>query len=120
MLAVQVFANDNFNYSANVALDPMATWTVASHIVNLDYQNIIVSNSDIGVVTTTLTPIISTTPTAINYTYTLSANAAQTQSLFVNTVDPAERVLIIQTKFTSNTGLSFNANNVFLHIKNNF
>jgi hypothetical protein len=129
MFSVETFANDSFTYSANVALANDMTWSINSHCVTLDFMpvNIWQANSetnvwyptDIGTLTATLSPIVTATPNSINYTYTISANTFQTQTFVINGVNPTERVLIIQTKFTSNTGFSFNANNLFLRIKNN-
>ena len=143
MAAIKIFANDSLTYSSNVALDSTMSWTANSHCVNLDFNPILTwaantiataptiiettfdivptaeTATDIGYITTSLIPIVSTTPNNINYTYTLTAPPTQTQSLFLGSVDPAERILIIQTKFTSNTGSIFNANNIYLHIKNN-
>lgn len=120
MYAIETFANDSFSYSANVSLSNNMTWTVNSHCINLDFNKILdSSNSDIGFLSTTLSPIVTTTPNSINYTYTMTALPSQTKNLGLNGINPAERVVIIQTKFTSNTGLTFNVDDLYLRIKNN-
>lgn len=114
MYAIETFANDTFTYSSNIALANNMTWTAQSICVNLDFNTI-----SGGTLTTSLIPIVSTTPNSTNYTLNISAIPSQTANLINGSINPSERVIIIQTKFTSNTGLTLNANNVYLRVKQN-
>jgi len=125
MQQIITYANDSFLYSYNVSLANNQTWSANTHLINLDYMTILGANTantlqivDIGYLPTVLSPIITNLPNTINYSLTISANTIQTQELMANSVNPAERVLIMQTKFTSNTANVVVANNVYLKIRN--
>jgi hypothetical protein len=116
---IEIYVSDTLTYTSNVALSNTMTWTANSVVVNLDYNYILDANgNNIGILTSNLSPIITNLPNTINYLLTVTANSNQTSAFLANTVNPAERVLILQTQFLSNTGLVQHANSQFLRIKN--
>jgi hypothetical protein len=114
---IEIYVSDTLTYTSNVALSNTMTWTANSVVVNLDY-NLDANGNNIGILTSNLSPIITNLPNTINYLLTVTANSNQTSAFLANTVNPAERVLILQTQFLSNTGLVQHANSQFLRIKN--
>jgi hypothetical protein len=118
MFDVYIFAGSTLNYSINVALSNSLTWSVNTQICDLDYNLLIdQNNTNIGICQCNLVPITSNFPNSTNYTLNISANTYQTQNFMANSINPNERVLIIQTIFTSNTGIVQEANDLYLRVR---
>ena len=117
---IDAYANVPFTYTYNLGLDGSQTWTAQTIAVTLDYatiidaSNVVMSNLN----STLINQANANLPNPNNYTLTITANGYQMQQLGANSVDPNERVLIVQTLFTSNTGSALQANNLYLRIKN--
>lgn len=74
---------------------------------------------DIGFLSSNLSSVNTNLPNAFNnFNLTISANSLQTSMFIANSVNIAERVLIIQTAFTSNTGQVQHATDLYLKVKN--
>ena len=113
----EVFAGDSFSYSTNVALSNTMSWTANGWLRTLDYSPILdVNNTEVGILTANLSPIITNTPNAINYSLNLTANVYSTTIWIANSVN-SERKLFLFTKFISNTGLTQHGNVVILIVK---
>jgi len=117
---IEAYSNVPFSYTYNLFLDGSQTWTAQSVVVTLDYNIILdASNTNMSIMSSTLTNQANLNiPNPNNYTLTLSANAYQMQQLGANSTDPNERVMLLQTLFSSNTGSAIAANNQYLRIKN--
>jgi hypothetical protein len=115
-----VNANDQLTYANTITLANTLTWTGQTHVTTLEFNNVLdVSNTDIGWLITTITPIVNTLPSGTNnYTLSFSANNYQTTYFLANSVNPNERTLVIQTKYTANNGFIQDANNIYLKVKN--
>ena len=119
-LLILVNANDQLSYTNTASLSNALTWTAQTHVVSLEYTTIIdTSNTDIGWLPTTLTPVVNNTPSSLNnFTLNFTANAYQTDNFLANSVNPNERTLVVQTKFTANSGLTQDAPNIYLRVYN--
>jgi hypothetical protein len=119
-LTLLVNANDQLSYTNTVSLSNTLTWTGNTHVVSLEYLTISTTgNADIGWLPTTLTPVVNNTPANTNnYTLHFSANSYQTDNFLANSVNPNERTLVVQTKFTANSGLTQDAPNLYLRVYN--
>jgi hypothetical protein len=119
-LLIVVNANDQLSYTNTASLSNALTWNANTHVVSLEYLTISTeSNTDIGWLPTTLTPVINNTPSSINnYTLNFTANSYQTDNFLANSVNPNERTLVVQTKFTANSGITQDAPNIYLRVYN--
>jgi hypothetical protein len=119
-LLILVNANDQLSYTNTASLSNAFTWSANTHVVNLEYHTIYDdANNDIGWLTTTLTPITNNTPSSLNnFTMNFVANNYQTDNFLANSVNPNERTLVVQTKFTANSGLTQDAPNIYLKVYN--
>jgi hypothetical protein len=119
-LTILVNANDQLSYTNTASLSNTLTWTANTHVVSLEYLTIsTASNTDIGWLPTTLTPVVNNTPSNTNnYTLNFIANSYQTDNFLANSVNPNERTLVVQTKFTANSGLTQDAPNIYLRVYN--
>ncbi len=127
---IDIFANTTFNYSNTITLSNTLTWAAQTHVVNLDFEPVaytlgLYTNNDIGWLSTTITANTDNIQTGVNnYTLAYSANTMQTTAFIANSVNPFDRVLLIQTQLTGNTPSTstviqvIQANNVLLRIKN--
>lgn len=112
-----IYAGDTYTYSANLALANGLTWSANAVLTNLDYADLIVANVAVGILTANLVTISSSTPNSINYTLNLGANNTTTALWISNSVDPNERVLYINVKYTSNSGIVIHGNTQILRVK---
>ena|ERR1700744_5735075 len=119
-LTILVNANDTLSYTNTVSLSNTLSWTALTHVVSLEYQTIFdTNNTDIGFLPTTVTPVVNNTPNPYhNFTLNFTANNYQTDNFLANSVNPNERTLIIQTKFTANSGAIQDAPNIYLRVYN--
>jgi len=119
-LLILATANDDLSYSNTVSLANTLTWTAQTHVVSLEYSIIYdSSNTDIGWLPTTLTPVVNNTPSSNNnFILNFTANNYQTDNFLANSVNPNERTLVVQTKFTANSGQLQNAPNIYLRVYN--
>ena len=119
-LLLTINANDQLSYTNTVSLSNTLIWEANTHVSTLEYATIIdSSNVDIGWLPTTLTPVNNNTPSSINnFTLNFIANNYQTNNFLANSVNPNERTLVVQTKFTANSGLTQDAPNLYLRVYN--
>ena len=117
MFSQEVFAGADFTYTSNVSLSNSATWTANAFLTTLDLLDVFNGNSEIGLLTANLAPIVTNTPNATNYSLTLSASGSLTAQWIANSVNINERVLYLFTKFTSYTGAVQTVNTALLRVK---
>jgi hypothetical protein len=116
MYSESVYAGADFSYSTNVALSNTMSWTANAFLTTLDLLDVFAGNSEIGLLTANLTPIVNNTPNSVNMTLTLTAPGNTTAQWLANSVNPNERVLYLFTKFTSNGGNISYGNTTILRV----
>ena len=112
-----IYAGDTYTYTANLALANNLTWSANAVLTNLDYADLIVANVAVGVLSANLVAISSPTPNSTNYTLNLGANSATTALWIANSVDPNERTLYLNIKYTANNGTVIHGNTQILRVK---
>ena len=119
-LLILTQANDQLSYTNTVSLSNSLTWNAQTHVVSLEYTTIFdTGNTDIGWLPTTLTPVTNNTPSGVNnFEMNFTANNYQTLNFLANSVNPNERTLVVQTKFTANSGVTQDAPNIYLRVYN--
>jgi hypothetical protein len=116
LFSQSVYAGEDFIYTSNVSLSNAYVWTANAFLTTLDLLDVFNGNSEIGILTTNLQPIINNTPNSVNYTLSLSAPGSLTSQWIANSVNINERVLYLFTKFTSNSGNIVTGNTAILRV----
>jgi len=125
---IDAFANSPFSYTYNIGLDGSQSWTAQTVVVTLDYNPILLSvlnvssntysNVNISAISSNVGQPNTNLPNPNNFTVTISATANQMANFMAGSLDPNERVLIVQTALFGNTGGDIQANNITLRVKN--
>jgi hypothetical protein len=118
---IEVYANTPLNYTYNIALDNTLLWNAQTAVVTLDYDFILDtanSNNNLSYINSIITDTNPNLPNPNNFALTISANSYQTQQYMASSFLENEKIMLIQTIFTSNSGVVLHANNIALRVKN--
>lgn len=116
---IDIYANTTLNYFYPVVLSNTDTWTAQSHVVTLDHLPILdTNNNDIGWLSSTLVSLANNLSiSANNYLLNLTANNTQTAGFMVGTLNPNERILLLQTQFVGASGNVQQSNDIYISVK---